>query len=240
MIQKTDILAIGVHPDDVELSCAGTILTHIDRGHSIAICDLTEGELGSRGSASTRLEEAERARQIFGIDHRVNLGLADGFIQKDKPSLIKLIEVIRRFQPTVVLANAIRDRHPDHGKAADFIHEACFLSGLIKIQTSMNGQPQQHWRPRSVYHYIQDYYIEPSFIVDISSMMEKKLETIQAYASQFYNPKSNDAETPISSKAFLDGIIARASQFGRLINVDYAEGFTSARPIGVDNILSLK
>jgi bacillithiol biosynthesis deacetylase BshB1 len=235
---KVDILAVGVHPDDIELSCAGTLLSQLNRGYSVALCDMTQGELGSRGSGPLRLEEAEAARKIFGVKHRENLGLADGFFQKDEKSLKALIEVIRVYQPDIVLANAIADRHTDHGKAADFIKEACFLSGLIKIETQRNGQVQQAWRPQAVYHYIQDYYHHPDFIVDISPYFQKKVETILAYSSQFYNPKSDEPETPISTKGFMDFIEGRARQFGRLIGVEYGEGFTTSRPIGVTDLKS--
>lgn len=236
MQHKVDILAVGVHPDDIELSCAGTIIAHRQQGYSIALCDLTQGELGSRGSGPLRLQEAEAARQIMGVDYRENLGLADGFFQKDRTSLLKLIEVIRAYQPDIVFANAIRDRHTDHGRAADFIKEACFLSGLIKIETQRDGKVQDKWRPKAVYHYIQDYYIEPDFIVDISAVMERKMEAIYAYGSQFYNPESTEVETPISSKGFIDHVYGRARQFGRLINAEYGEGFTTNRPLGIKDV----
>lgn len=236
---KVDILAVGVHPDDIELSCSGTLFKHIEKGRTVALCDLTQGELGSRGSAELRLQEAERAREIFQIEHRINLGLADGFFRKDKESLLELIKVIRAYKPTVVLANAIRDRHPDHGRAADFIKEACFLAGLLKIETEQDGHHQTHWRPMAVYHYIQDFWIEPDFIVDISEHMGKKMESIHAYGSQFFNPTNSGPETPISGKAFLDHIEGRARHFGRLIGVEFAEGFTTNRPIGVQDLLDI-
>lgn len=239
MKNKVDILAVGVHPDDIELSCAGTLITHRQMGKSIALCDLTQGELGSRGSGELRLKEAESARQIMNIDQRENIGLADGFFQKDRASLLKLIEVIRAYQPDIVFANAIRDRHTDHGRAADFIKEACFLSGLIKIETQRNGMPQDKWRPKAVYHYIQDYYIEPDFIVDISDVMETKMEAIYAYSSQFYNPNSTEIETPISSKSFMEHVYGRARQFGRLIGVEFAEGFTTNRALGIKDVTTV-
>ena len=237
---KVDILAVGVHPDDIELSCSGTLFQHLAQGHTVAICDLSAGELGSRGNAQLRLEEAETARKIFGIESRLNLGLADGFFQRDRESLTKLIEVIRFHQPDVVLANAKTDRHPDHGRAAEFIAEASFLSGLRRIETTYAGVEQPHWRPRAVYHYIQDYYQHPDFVVDISGFMEKKIEVIMAFSSQFYNPESDEPETPISTKNFLEFIEGRARQFGRLIGTEYGEGFNTRRAPGVDNILKLK
>ncbi len=239
MGQKVDILAVGVHPDDIELSCSGTLLKHIDQGYSAALCDLTQGELGTRGSAAIRLQEAERARNVFGIQHRSNLGLPDGFLQEDKSSLLKLIEIIRRHRPEIVLANAVRDRHPDHGRSATFIQRACFLAGLIKIETRYRDSLQDAWRPKAVYHYIQDYFIEPDFVVDITDFIDRKLETIQAYSSQFFDPNSTEPETPISTKAFLDGLIGRARQYGRLINTQYGEGFTVNRPVGVQDLLVL-
>ena len=237
---KVDILAVGVHPDDIELSCSGTLFKHIEQGKTIALCDLTRGELGSRGSGELRVQESETARQVFNIKFRENLELADGFFQKDKQSLLQLIETIRAHRPEIVLANAISDRHPDHGRAADFIKEACFLSGLLKIESTRNGVSQEHWRPKAVYHYIQDHYHHPDFVVDITPYMAKKMESIQAYGSQFFNPNNKGPETPISSKSFLHTIESRARQFGRLIGVEFGEGFTTNRAVGVEDILTLK
>ncbi len=236
---KVDILAIGVHPDDIELSCSGTLFRHLSLGYKVAICDMTKGELGSRGSAELRLQEADAARRIFGIDHRENLGLADGFFIKDRSSLLKMVEVIRAYRPGIVLANAERDRHPDHGKAADFVREACFLSGLIKIETERDGNMQEAWRPKAVYHYIQDYYEHPDIVVDISPFMEKKVEAIMAFKSQFYNPDSDEPETPISSMAFLEFLKGRAQQLGRIIGAEYGEGYTINRSIGTTDLLSV-
>ena len=236
---KVDILAVGVHPDDIELACSGTLFKHLDKGKIVALCDLTQGELGTRGSAALRLQEAECARKIFGVDMRENLGLPDGFLQKDEASLLKLIETIRACQPDIVLANAVSDRHPDHGKAADFVKEACFLSGLLKIETARNGEQQAHWRPNSVYHYIQDFYLQPDFIVDISDYMDKKMESITAYGSQFFNPNTTEPETPISSKAFIETVKGRARQYGRLIGVEFGEGFNTNRPVGVQDLTLL-
>ena len=236
---KVDILAIGVHPDDIELGCGGTIFNHLSQGKTVALCDLTQGELGSRGSAQVRLEEADKARQLFNIPVRENLGLPDGFIKKDKASLLLLIETIRALRPEIILANAIVDRHPDHGRAADFITEASFLSGLLKIETQRNTVSQAQWRPKAVYHYIQDYHLKPDIIVDISSFMDKKMEVIKAYGSQFYDPTHVGPETPISGKSFLDHVEGRAKEYGRLIGVTYGEGFTVQRPIGISNLLHL-
>lgn len=237
---KLDILAIGVHPDDVELGCSGTILKHIEMGKKVGVLDLTHGELGSRGSGELRLEEAKKSAKILGIVCRENLGLADGFFKNDKESKLKIIEVIRKHQPDVILANSIEDRHPDHGRAAKLVSEACFYSGLIKIETNLNGQKQAAWRPKAVYHYIQDKQLIPDFVVDVSGYVDIKMQSILAYSSQFYNPNSNEPETPISSKTFLDFVKARMQDNGRAISVQYAEAYCVARPIGVDDITLLK
>ncbi len=233
---KVDILAIGVHPDDIELSCSGTLIKHIQQGKSVAIVDLTQGELGTRGSAELRLKEADDSAKVLGVKHRENIGLADGFFDGSKSEMMKLISKIRKYQPQIVLANSIEDRHPDHGRAAKFISDACFYSGLRKIETIENGKSQDAWRPQSVYHYIQDYYIKPDFIVDISEQYDKKLESIMSFKSQFYDPNSTEPSSPISGKEFLDFIEGRAMQYGRLINVKYGEGFIASRPIGIKDI----
>lgn len=231
---KLDILAFGAHPDDVEISCSGTILKHIEQGYSCGIIDLTQGELGTRGNAELRLQEAERAKNVLGTDARENLGFADGFFQNDKEHQIAIIKMIRKYQPEIVLANSIHDRHPDHAKGAKLVAEACFLSGLIKINTG-----QDAWRPNAVYHYIQDEYIHPDLTVDITPFWDKKLESIQAYTSQFYNPASDLPETPISGKDFLEFLRGRAMVVGRPIGAKYAEGFTAARNVGVNNLFDL-
>lgn len=237
---KLDILAIGVHPDDIELSAAGTIFKHIALGYRVGLCDLTQGELGTRGNATLRLEEAEKAKNIFGLEVRENLGMADGFFQLDQENLLKVIRVIRQYQPDIVLANAVSDRHPDHGRASKLVRDACFLSGLIKIDTiDVAGKLQSPWRPKAIYHYIQDRYIKPDLIIDISPYIDQKIEVIMAYASQFYNPKSNDPETPISSKSFMEYVKAKDRSFGRDIHVEYAEAFNVERTIGVDNLFNL-
>ena len=240
---KLDILAIGVHPDDVELSCSGTLLKHIDMGKTAGILDLTRGELGSRGTAETRDTESADAAKILGIDYRRNAGMADGFFTHSPDNIKKIISYIRETKPEIVLANAKSDRHPDHGRAAKLIADACFYSGLIKIETSdEKGQSQNPWRPKAVYHYIQDHNLEPDFVVDISPYMDKKIESILAYKTQFYNPNERDASmpsTPISSKAFFDFLRAKCSSYGRIANFDFAEGYQISRTPGVNNLFDL-
>ena len=239
-MNKVDILAIGAHPDDVELSAAGTLAKHVKQGKTVAIIDLTEGELGSRGTVETRYAEAAHAAEILGVTERLNLQLADGFFEEDQASLLKLIEAIRYFQPEIVLANAPADRHPDHARGASFTARACFLSGLVKINTSFNGQKQDCWRPKAVYHYVQDIYLKPDFVVDVTDHVATKFNAIKAYETQFYNPSIDGPQTPISGKEFLDYLEARLIQFGRSINVKYAEGFISARIPGVNSLFDLQ
>lgn len=236
---KVDILAIAAHPDDVELACSGTVLKHIEMGYSVGIVDLTQGELGSRGSAEIRLQEAAESANILGISFRKNLYLKDGFFEIDEDSLKALITEIRAAQPKIILANSLRDRHPDHGRASELISRACFLSGLPKIQTTQENVPQNAHRPISIYHYIQDYNIGPDFIVDISNQYEKKMQSILAFKSQFYSPNQNQNEpaTPISSAEFMDFLEGRALEFGRLIGTKYGEGFKIERPIGIQNLM---
>lgn len=237
---KIDILAIGAHPDDIELSASGTLFRHIDMGYSVALCDLTQGELGTRGSGPLRLQEAEAAKKIIGAVARENLGMKDGFFLHNEENMIKIIRVIRKYQPEIILANAIHDRHPDHGKASKLISDACFFAGLIKIQTEdESGYTQQPWRPKAVYHYIQDRNIKADLVVDITPYMDKKIESIMAYGSQFFNPDSDEPETPISSKAFIDFIKAKNKSYARDIGVEYAEAFTVERNIGVKNLFDL-
>ena len=234
-----DILAIGAHPDDVELACSGTLLHHAALGHSFAIVDLTAGELGTRGTAETRAVEAAEAAQILGAKERINLGLKDGFFLPDEASLRKLIEAIRYFKPRIVLANAIEDRHPDHGKGADFISRACFLSGLPKIETAFQGKPQEAHRPAAVYHFIQDRFIKPDLVVDITPYYDTKMKAIMAFKSQFYNPNSPEPQTPISSSEFMAAHIGRARDMGRIISAEFGEGFTVERAPGVRNFFDL-
>lgn len=237
MAMKTDILAFGAHPDDIELSAAGTIAQQIAGGKIVAIVDLTRGELGTRGSAQIRDAEAEAASKVLGIVKRINLDLGDGFFEINEASLLKVVEQIRFFKPEIVLANAIADRHPDHARGSELVKRAAFLSGLPKIATTLNGVNQEAWRPRAVYHYIQDNFIEPHFVVDVTGFEEVKMNSIKCYASQFYDPKSNEPATAISSPEFMHHITSRMTQMGRYINVKSGEGFTVDRPIGISNPL---
>ena len=237
---KLDILAIGAHPDDVEISCAGALLKHLSLEEKVGILDLTRGELGTRGSAELRAEEAAQASKIMGIHIRENLGMKDGFFMNTPENQLLIIQKIRQYQPDIVLANAIYDRHPDHGKASSLISDACFYSGLVKVETELNGQKQKQWRPKYVYHYIQDRYIKPDFILDISDFIDTKMEAIQAYSSQFWDPNSKEPQTPISSKQFLESIRNRNAEMGRIIGVEYGEGFTCERIPGVSNFDKLK
>lgn len=240
MLKKVDILAVGAHPDDIELSAGGTVIKSIQQGKKVAVVDLTQGELGSRGTIETRYEEADNAAKIMGVSFRENLKLADGFFKDDKDSLLKLVIAIRKYQPEIVLGNAITDRHPDHGRGSDFISRACFLSGLVKIETEFDGTLQEKWRPRVVYHYIQDRYIKPDFIVDVSEVKDQKFKAILAYKTQFYQKEGVEGpDTPISGKGFLTSLEARLVQFGRDIGVECGEGFTSERTIGTDDISTL-
>ncbi len=231
---KLDVLAIGVHPDDIELSCSGTLLSLIKQGKKVGLCDLTQGELGTRGSAKLRLKEAALAKKKMGALVRDNLSMKDGFFKHDKTNLLKIIRVLRKYQPDLVLANAIEDRHPDHGRAAKLTADACFYSGLKKIKTN-----QKVWRPRSVYHYIQDHNLKADFVVDISKFMDQKIELIQCFGSQFFNPKSKENktnQTPISTAAFMEFVRAKARSYGRASGFDYAEGFTMSRTPGIKDI----
>lgn len=238
-MQKIDILAFAAHPDDVELSCSGTLIKHIKAGKRVGIVDLTQGELGSRGSVALRKAEAAQASTIMGIHYRANLGMRDGFFVNDEAHQLSIIAQLRHARPDVVLANAIEDRHIDHGRAAKLVADACFLSGLLQIKTSWEGKEQEAWRPRAIYHYIQDRYIKPDFVVDITDYFDQKLESIRAFSSQFYSAYSHEPETPISRPDFLEFIEARAREMGRQIPVTYAEGFTTHRAPGVNDLMSL-
>lgn len=232
---KVDVLAIGAHPDDVELGCGGTIAMLIAQGKKVAIVDLTQGELGTRGTAETRKEEAQAASEMLGIAHRINLGLPDGFLENKREYLLKIVEIIRYFQPEIVLANAIVDRHPDHQKGAKLVSDACFLSGLLKIETSYKGKNQMAWRPAHIFNYIQWKDIEPDFVVDISDFMEVKVQACLAYKTQFYDPESTEPITPIATKDFLESLTYRAQNLGRQSGCEYAEGFTSNKLIALKN-----
>ena len=237
---KLDILAFGAHPDDVELGCSGTIAKEVNLGKKVGIIDLTRGELGTRGSVETRNSESAKASEILGVSVRENLDMRDGFFVNDEAHQMKVIQMIRKYQPEIVLCNAIDDRHIDHGKGSKLVSDACFLSGLRQIKTELNGEVQDAWRPKVVYHYIQWKNIEPDFVVDVSDYMDKKMESVLAYGSQFYDPKSNEPVTPIASKNFLDSIKYRAQDLGRLVGVEYAEGFTVERYLAVNSLSDLK
>ena len=243
-MKKVDILAIGVHPDDVELSCSGTLLQHKSQGKTFGILDLTRGELGTRGSAEIRAKESAKGAEILGADFRVNLGMKDGLFQHTPDNVKKIIAFIRACQPQIVLINAIEDRHPDHGRAAKMTADACYYSGLAKISTTdEDGNNQERWRPDAVYHYIQDYNLTPDLVVDISAHWAKKLESILAYSSQFFVPEagaySKELSSPISGEDFLKFIEAKARTYGRAAGFEYAEGFTVNRVIGVRNLFDL-
>jgi bacillithiol biosynthesis deacetylase BshB1 len=236
---KLDILVFGAHPDDVELSCSGAILIEKNKGKKIGIVDLTRGELGTRGTAATRKDEAKNAASVMQIDIRENLEMADGFFKNDEGHQRKVITTLRKYQPEIVLCNAPADRHPDHGRGADLIYTAAFLSGLVKIETTENNSSQKAWRPKYVFNYIQDRYFNPDFVVDITDVFDKKIEAIEAYKTQFYDPASKEPETYISSPEFLESIIYRAKMFGKLIGVKYAEGFLSKKMIGIESFDAL-
>jgi len=233
---KLDILAFGAHPDDVELGCAGTILKEVSLGKKVGIIDLTRGELGTRGSAEIRDQEANAAAKILGVVIRENLEMRDGFFINDEKHQLEIIKMIRKYQPEIVLCNAIDDRHIDHGKGSKLVSDACFLSGLMKIETQLDGNIQNAWRPKIVYHYIQWKNIEPDFVVDISGFTDKKIESILAYGSQFYDPNSKEPESPISSKNFLESLNYRSRDFGRLVGVEHAEGFTAERYLAINSL----
>ena len=240
MIQNTDILAFAAHPDDVELACSGTLMKHISEGKIVGVIDLTEGELGSRGSVALRYEEAAEASKIMGLSFRENLKMRDAFFEINEENKLKIVTAIRTYRPKIVLANAVEDRHPDHGRAAQLVSEACFLAGLRKLETIVNGQLQEAFRPEVVYHYIQDRYIKPDFVIDVTPFMERKMKAVEAYKSQFYDPNSTEPQTPISGKDFLDFLKSRGNEFGRPIGVSYAEGFTTERLPGVNSLFDLK
>lgn len=236
---KLEILAFGAHPDDVELGCSGTIAKEISFGKKVGIIDLTRGELGTRGSVEIRNAEAAKAAEILGISARENLDMRDGFFINDEAHQMKVIEMLRKYRPEIVICNAIEDRHIDHGKGSKLVSDACFLSGLRQIKTEVNGEAQEAWRPKVVYHYIQWKHIEPDFVVDITGFMDIKMESILAYGSQFYNPNSAEPESPISSKNFLNSVKYRAQDLGRIIGTEYAEGFTVERYLAVNSLGNL-
>jgi bacillithiol biosynthesis deacetylase BshB1 len=232
---KLDILAFGVHPDDVELGCAGTIMAAIDQGKKVGIADLTRGELGTRGTPTTRTQEAAAAAKIMGVDVRENLDMADGFFVNDEAHQRKIIALIRKYQPDVILANAPEDRHPDHGRSAKLVSDAAFLSGLRKVETIHDGATQQAWRPAYTFHYIQDRFIQPSFVIDITKYMDRKIEAVLAYGTQFNSADTSEPQTYISSPQFLETVKARALMLGKRIGVGYAEGYITEKIIGFSN-----
>jgi bacillithiol biosynthesis deacetylase BshB1 len=236
---KLDILVISAHPDDAELGCGGSIAKFISQGYTVGIVDLTQGELGTRGSAETRKQEAAESSVILGLSVRDNLKLADGHFQNAKEEKLAVVKSIRKYQPEIVLANAVYDRHPDHGRASELIYEACFLAGLTKLETTDGSVKQQAWRPKNVYHFIQSQSIQPDFIIDISEYWETKIKAIRAFKSQFYDPSNNEPETYISNPGFLKMVEARAIEHGHAIGVKFGEGFTVRRPIGIKNLFDL-
>ncbi len=239
MHMKIDILAIGAHPDDVELGCAATLAKEISNGKKVGILDLTRGELGTRGTAEIRDKEAANAAEILGVSFRHNLEFSDGFLINNAASQLEIIKIIRKYQPDIVLCNAIDDRHIDHAKASKMASDSCFLSGLRKIETISEGNQQKAWRPKHVYHYIQWKNIEPHFVVDVTDFMDKKLEAVFAYKSQFHDANSNEPMTPIASQNFKESLTYRAMDLGRLIGTEYGEGFTAERYLAVSSIFDL-
>jgi bacillithiol biosynthesis deacetylase BshB1 len=239
---KLDILVLPVHPDDAELGCAGTILKQIQLGHKVGIVDLTRGELGTRGTAEIRDKEAAKAAEILGLNVRENLALPDGFFTNIQEYQLKVIAAIRKFQPEIIITNAYHDRHPDHGRANELVEASAFLSGLRRVETFEDGNLQEPWRPTQVLHFIQDRYIKPDIIVDVTEFWDKKIESVYAYASQFHNPDYNEDEpqTYISSPDFIDQINGRGREFGKSINAKYGEGFTSRKILGIDNLFDLR
>jgi len=238
-MKKIQVLAVAVHPDDVELCCAGTLMTEKNLGKTTGVIDLTQGELGTRGSAPLRLKEAEAAGLVMNLDIRENLGMADGFFQNNEENQRLLIAAIRKYQPDIVLASALADRHPDHGRAGKLISDSCFLSGLRKITTKdSQGNQQAHWRPKYIFHFIQDRFYQPSFVYDISKVYDRKLEAIRCYGSQFHSTTYNkdEPQTYISGPEFLDSIIGRDQMYGKMIGVKYAEGFISEKMIGIGSM----
>jgi bacillithiol biosynthesis deacetylase BshB1 len=235
---KLDVLSFGVHPDDIELSCSGTLLIEKKSGKKIGITDLTRGELGTRGNAQIRKEEAENAAGILGVEIRENLEMADGFFLNDEENKRRVIKVLRKYRPEIILCNAPEDRHPDHGRSAELVNDAYFLSGLQKVKTHDENGDQKEWRPKYIFHYIQDRYLKPDFVVDISEVFDKKIEAINEFATQFYNGETNEQgpQTYVSSPEFLESVINRAKMFGKMIGVRYAEGFISKKMIGVKSL----
>lgn len=233
MSVKLDILVLAAHPDDAELGCGGTIIKHVRKGKRVGVVDFTRGELGTRGTAVTRQQEAEDASKILGLAVRENLNLPDGFFRNEKDHQFEVIRAIRKFKPDIILANATYDRHPDHGRGAELAFEASFLSGLAKIETKLEGMIQEPWRPRVMYHYIQSQFVKPDFVLDISTVWEEKMKAVMAYRTQFFDPSSKEPETYISNPGFLKLLEGRATEMGIGIGARYGEGFTVRKWIGV-------
>ena len=237
---KLDILAVGVHPDDVELSCSGSLLKAINEGRKVGLLDLTRGELGTRGNAEIREQEAAASAKLMGALFRENTGMADGFFKHSRKNLLKIAQVIRKYQPEIILANALEDRHPDHARAAKLTSDACFIAGLAKVTIiDEEGKALERWRPKAIYHYIQDYHLEPDFVIDITPYIDKKMELIMTFKSQFYDPESKEPESPISSLNFIESIKAKNRVFGRPAGLDFAEGFNVERTPGVKDLFDL-
>ena len=234
-----DILAFGAHPDDVELSAGGTLIKQIKNGSTVGIVDITMGEMGTRGTPEIRLMEAANAMKIIGANFRENLKMPDSFIDLSKKSIEKVVQAIRIHKPKIVLCNAVKDRHPEHGIASELVSKACFISGLTKFETFIDGKKQDSHRPKNIYHYIQDKWINPDFVMDISDEIDQKIKAVKAFESQFYNPKSSEPNTPISSKDFLDSVMSKANLMGRTIDKSFGEGFTVERPIGTSDLMNL-
>ncbi len=236
---KLDILAFAAHPDDVELACSGTVIKHVNAGRKVGVVDLTRGELGTRGNPDIREEEANRAAKIMGLSIRDNLGFRDIFFTNDEAHQLEVVKKIRQYQPDIVLANAVYDRHPDHPRASQLISQVCFMAGLSKMETIAGGKIQKEWKPTVIYHYVQSSYVKPDFVVDISESWDRKMESIKAYSSQFHNPDSNEPETFISSSQFLDLINARSLDLGKTIGASHGEGFTVERVPGIKDLFDL-
>lgn len=237
---KLDILVFAVHPDDAELGCSGTILKHIAMGKKVGIIDFTRGELGTRGTAETRDLEAADSAKILGLHARENLKFRDGFFKNDEAHQLEVIKMVRKYQPEIILSNAIYDRHPDHGRACDLVNDAVFLSGLLKIETQLDGKAQVAWRPKLVLQYLQDKYIKPDVIIDVSDFMDKKLESIRAFKTQFHSEDNHEPQTYISTPEFLESVVARSQEMGKNIGAKYGEGFTSYKLLGVDSLFDLR
>jgi bacillithiol biosynthesis deacetylase BshB1 len=236
---KLDVLVIGVHPDDAEMCAGGTILSHVDHGHAVGMIDLTYGELGTRGSGAIREQEAEEAARILGVEFRENMGFRDGFFKNDEAHQRSIIQKIRQYQPEVILTNAPKDRHPDHGRAGQLTKEAAFYAGLRKVETYLNDQPQAPWRPHMVYHFIQYYYLQPELVVDINAYADKKMEAIKAYRSQFFQEATNDPDTILSKPGFIEMLMSRWREMGSSAHIELGEGFVSDRKLALDHLLQV-